>query len=87
MAREHDKTPPPATDVRLTFRTLRTREEKLERIARARGLMIGDRYSIGAAINWVIDSYDDSAEHAKLREIERAKVKLKVRMKQRRSHG
>jgi hypothetical protein len=62
-----------ATDVRLTFRTHKTSEAKLERIARARGLTIGERYSVGAAINYVIDKYDDTVERKKLG------VRLKVR--------
>lgn len=46
-----------ATDVRITFRTHKSRVEKLERVARANDLKIGARYSIGAAINFIVDQH------------------------------
>lgn len=65
----------PATDVRVTFRTHERTVEKLRRIAKAHDLTMGARHSVGAAINFVLDKYDDTEE--------RAKVKLKVRSKRR----
>lgn len=46
-----------ATDVRVTFRTHKSRVEKLERVARVHDLKIGARYSVGAAINFVVDQH------------------------------
>jgi len=57
---EEDK----ATDVRITFRTHKTRVEKLERVARAHDLKIGARYSVGAAINYVVDKHRDARPKA-----------------------
>lgn len=48
-----------ATDVRVTFRTHRSRVEKLHRVAEAHDLKVGIRYSIGAAINYVVDQHRD----------------------------
>lgn len=50
------------TEVRLTFRTWKSFEEKLNRIAVARNLNMGKRPSVGAALNYLIENYDDSAE-------------------------
>lgn len=46
-----------ATDVRITFRTHKSRIEKLRKVARAHDLKSGARYSIGAAINFVVDQH------------------------------
>lgn len=46
-----------ATDMRVTFRTHKSRVEKLERVARAYDLKVGARYSVGAAINYVVDQH------------------------------
>jgi len=46
-----------ATDVRITFRTHKSRVEKLERVARVHDLKIGARYSVGAALNYVVDKH------------------------------
>ena len=69
MSDERDSREKLATDVRLTFRTHTTTVEKLERIAKARDLTIGARHSVGAAINFVIDKYDDTEEQAKVRSV------------------
>jgi len=74
VASEPDDRGKIATDVRLTFRTHTTSVEKLERIAKARDLTIGARHSVGAAINFVIDKYDDTEEQAK---VKAGKVKAK----------
>jgi hypothetical protein len=74
MASERDDQAKLATDVRLTFRTHTSSVEKLERIAKARDLTIGARHSVGAAINFVIDKYDDTEEQAKVKS---GKVKAK----------
>jgi len=67
MASERDDQSKLATDVRLTFRTHTSSVEKLERIAKARDLTIGARHSVGAAINFVIDKYDDTEERSKVK--------------------
>lgn len=79
MASEPDDRSKPATDVRLTFRTHTASVEKLERIAKARDLTIGTRHSVGAAINFVIDKYDDTEERSGTKS-----GKVKARPKRRR---
>lgn len=74
MSEKEDKV---ASDVRLTFRTFSTHVEKLELVARARNLTIGKRYSVGAAINYIIEHYNVASE----------RDMLKVKMKRRKSNG
>lgn len=78
MASEPEDRGKLATDVRLTFRTRTATVEKLERIAKARDLTMGARHSVGAAINFVIEKYDDTEEQAKI------KARIKPRSKRRR---
>ncbi len=72
-----------ATDVRLTFRTHTTTVEKLERIAKARDLTMGARHSVGAAINFVIDKYDDTEEQTKVKSKAKGRPKSKRRQDER----
>ncbi len=64
-----------ATDQRVTFRTHKSRIEKLRRVAEVHELKVGARYSIGAAINHVVDSYRE----------ERPKKKVAPKKKKRKS--
>ncbi len=55
-----------ATNARFTFRTYKTYVAKLLLIAKAHDLRIGDEFSIGKALNMIIEKYNDSAERAKV---------------------
>jgi len=53
-----------ATNVRLTFRTFRAYVQKLRTIAQAHDLRLGSRLSLGAAMNLIIEKYDDTEERS-----------------------
>jgi hypothetical protein len=62
-----------ATDVRITFRTHKSRVEKLKRVAEVHELKVGARYSVGAAINHVVDHYRDERPKKKKKAVKRKK--------------